>query len=70
VRFVRLGLLALLLLAAAPARAADPAPPRAPLEVSEPLYDAGTVKQGVTLRHEFLLKNVGAEALSIDAKPG
>jgi hypothetical protein len=69
-RFPSLALASVLLLAVAAARAEDPAPPRGPLEIAEPVHDAGTVKQGVTIRHEFLLKNVGTETLSIDAKPG
>ena len=43
----------------------------APLaEVAERAHDAGTVDQGTVVRHTFLLKNVGATALSVDAKPG
>ena len=55
------------------ARAAD-APATAPaagsLEVPETVYDAGKVDRGVTVRHEFVLKNVGPGELSINAKPG
>jgi len=55
------------------ARAAD-APATAPaagsLEVPEAVYDAGKVDRGVTVRHEFVLKNVGPGELSINAKPG
>ena len=36
----------------------------------EPVYDAGTVERGVTLRHAFALKNIGQAELSINAKPG
>ena len=71
---MRTGLAALLLLSlASVARAAD-APATAPaagsLEVPEPVYDAGTVERGVTLRHAFALKNIGQAELSINAKPG
>jgi len=71
---MRTGLAALLLLSlASVARAAD-APATAPaagsLEVPEAVYDAGKVDRGVTVRHEFVLKNVGPGALSINAKPG
>jgi len=71
---MRTGLAALLLLSlASVARAAD-APATAPvagsLEVPEAVYDAGKVDRGVTIRHEFVLKNIGQAALSINAKPG
>ena len=55
------------------ARAAD-APATAPasgsLEVPKAVYDAGKVDRGVTVRHEFVLNNVGPGELSINAKPG
>jgi hypothetical protein len=67
-------LVALLLLSMTSAAGADdaaaPTPPSGSLEVPELVYDAGKVKQGVTIRHEFVLKNVGAAELSVDAKPG
>ena len=71
---MRTGLAALVLFSlASVARAAD-APATAPaagsLEVPEAVYDAGKVDRGVTVRHEFVLKNVGPGALSINAKPG
>ena len=71
---MRTGLAALLLFSlASVARAAD-APATAPaagsLEVPEAVYDAGKVDRGVTVRHEFVLKNVGPGELSINAKPG
>jgi len=71
---MRTGFAALLLLSlASVARAAD-APATAPaagsLEVPEAVYDAGKVDRGVTIRHEFVLKNIGQAALSINAKPG
>ena len=50
------------------ARAQTPGPPLA--EVAERAYDAGTVDQATVVRHTFLLKNVGAADLSVDAKPG
>jgi hypothetical protein len=68
----RLAALLLLSLTAA-ARAADnpaTAPPTGSLEVPEAVFDAGKVERGVTLRHEFVLKNIGQAELSIDAKPG
>jgi len=54
---------ALLLLSASAAWTAS-------LEVTERVYDAGKVDRGATVRHEFVLKNVGTEELAIDAKPG
>ncbi len=71
---MRMGPAALLLFSlASVARAAD-APATAPaagsLEVPEAVYDAGKVDRGVTVRHEFVLKNVGPGELSINAKPG
>ena len=71
---MRTALAALLLFTlAAVARAADApatAPPAGSLEVPEAVYDAGKVDRGVTVRHEFVLKNVGPGELSINAKPG
>jgi len=71
---MKTGLAALVLLSlACVARADDggaPAPPSPSLEVPEPVYDAGTVERGVTLRHAFALKNIGQAELSINAKPG
>ena len=71
---MKTGLAALVLLSlACVARADDgaaPAPPAPSLEVPEPVYDAGTVERGVTLRHAFALKNIGQAELSIKAKPG
>ena len=40
------------------------------LEVAEPVFDAGKVDRGQTLRHDFVLKNAGTEPLGVDAKPG
>jgi len=48
----------------------SPAQPAGSLEVPELVYDAGRVDRGVTIRHSFVLKNVGTADLSIDAKPG
>jgi hypothetical protein len=71
---MRTGLAALLLLSLAPMARATDAPATAPaagsLEVPEAVYDAGKVDRGVTVRHEFVLKNIGQAALSINAKPG
>jgi hypothetical protein len=55
---------------AAVAGAADVPAPAGILEVAERVYDAGKIDRGTTLRHSFLLKNVGTAELSIDAKPG
>jgi hypothetical protein len=67
-------LAALLVRALASAVCADdasaPAPPAGKLDVAEPVYDAGKVERGTTIRHTFVLKNVGAAELSVDAKPG
>jgi hypothetical protein len=67
-------LAALLLLSlTSAARAADgaaTAPPAGSLEAPEAVYDAGKVERGVTVRHEFVLKNIGLAELSINAKPG
>jgi hypothetical protein len=63
----------LLLSSGAAAHAGDasqPTPPTGRLEVPEPVYDAGKVDRGVTIRHAFVLKNVGTADLSVDAKPG
>jgi len=71
---MRTALAALLLFSlASVARAADvpvTAPAAGSLEVPEAVYDAGRVDRGVTVRHEFVLKNIGQAALSINAKPG
>jgi hypothetical protein len=48
----------------------SPAPPAGSLQVPELVYDAGKVDRGVTVRHSFVLRNVGTAELSIDAKPG
>ena len=66
----RLALALLVLLAVTAARGEGPAVAPGPLDVGEKEWDAGTVKQGVTLRHDFVLRNVGAEPLGINAKPG
>ena len=63
----------LLLVLASPARAdqaSAPASPSGSLDAAERVYDAGKVGRGVTIRHAFLLKNVGTAELSVDAKPG
>jgi len=71
---MRMALVVLLLLSSgAAARAGDasqPTPSTGRLEVPEPAYDAGKVDRGVTIRHAFVLKNVGTADLSVDAKPG
>src|SRR2546429_8843975 len=63
---MRTGLAALLLFSlAAVARAADPpaaAPAAGSLEVPEAVYDAGKIDRGVTVRHQFVLKNIGQAA--------
>ncbi len=46
------------------------AQPTGHLRVEHATYDAGKVERGATLRHSFVLRNVGKSALSIDAKPG
>jgi hypothetical protein len=46
------------------------APPTGVLEAQELVYDAGKVERGSTVRHAFVLKNVGPGELSVDAKPG
>jgi hypothetical protein len=53
--------------------AADAPPPTVPhgrLVVEQRVYDAGKVERGVTIRHDFRVKNAGAAQLSVDAKPG
>jgi hypothetical protein len=68
----RLAVLVLLALARA-ARADEagpPVPPHGELAVPERTYDAGKVERGVTIRHAFVVKNVGTGQLSVDAKPG
>ncbi len=71
---MRTGLAPLLLFTLASVACAADAPATAPpagsLEVPEAVYDAGKVDRGVTVRHEFVLKNIGQAALSINAKPG
>ena len=71
---MRMGPAALLLFSlASVTRAADvpaTAPAAGSLEVPEAVYDAGKIDRGVTVRHEFVLKNIGQAALSINAKPG
>jgi hypothetical protein len=66
----RLALAPLVLLAVTAARGEGPAVAPAPLEAAAKEWDAGTVKQGATLRHDFVLRNVGTEPLDVDAKPG
>jgi hypothetical protein len=51
------------------AAAGDEAP-AGRLEVPEPVYDAGTIEHGASLRHDFVVKNTGTAPLAIDAKPG
>jgi hypothetical protein len=63
-------LAALLLLSLASVAGAEEPPPRGVLEVPESVFDAGKIERGATLRHAFLLKNVGTAELAIDAKPG
>ena len=46
------------------------APPSGRLEAPELVYDAGKVERGMTVRHDFVLKNIGTAELSVDAKPG
>jgi hypothetical protein len=60
---MRVALVCLVLLSASAA-------PAAPLELAERVFDAGKVDRGATVRHEFVLKNVGPTELAIDAKPG
>ena len=61
---MRLALALVLLVSATAAR------PAVLLEVKDRVHDAGKVDRGATVRHEFLLRNVGTEQLAIDAKPG
>ncbi len=63
-----LGTMLLVLLTSA--ACADEAPPTGLLEAQELVYDAGKVERGTTVRHAFVLKNVGTGELSVDAKPG
>ena len=44
------------------------AAPRA--EITETVFDAGTVERGVEISHAFEVKNVGQADLTVDAKPG
>lgn len=37
--------------------------------VSESTYDAGNILQGQPVTHDFILKNVGDEALTIKVEP-
>ncbi|MGC9325125.1 MAG: hypothetical protein ACP5G0_10315 [Desulfomonilia bacterium] len=39
------------------------------IEIAEPVHDAGEVLEGTEISHEFLLKNVGDEILSLKVKP-
>ena len=61
---MRIALALLLLVSATEVRSA------ATLEVSDRVYDAGKVDRGATVRHEFVLRNIGTAELAIDAKPG
>jgi hypothetical protein len=61
---------AIVVLCALASRAAGDNAPAGRLVVPEPVYDAGTVEHGATLRHDFVVKNAGTAALAIDAKPG
>ena len=63
-------LLAFLVAAACADEVVGPAPPAARIETSEVVYDAGKVERGVTVRHAFVLKNIGTAEMSVDAKPG
>jgi hypothetical protein len=65
---MRAVLIAILLASGVWAAGGDAAAPR--LEVAERVHDAGDIQRGVTLRHEFVLKNTGTAELSVDAKPG
>ncbi len=68
---IRIAACLLLVLAAAVASAAEGAPAKSSaLEAAELVYDGGRVARGTKLAHTFLLKNVGAAELSVDAKPG
>jgi hypothetical protein len=42
----------------------------AEIDIPERVFDAGKLARGTTLRHDFVVRNPGTEALSIDAKPG
>jgi hypothetical protein len=53
---------------ATPTAAPDAPAPRAQIE--NPSHHAGKVDQGTTVRHSFLIKNIGTAELSVDAKPG
>ena len=62
--------LALLVVACGAPDAPAPPPAARRLDVLERIYDAGKVDRGVTVRHEFVVKNGGTTPLAIDAKPG
>ena len=63
-------LLVLLVSAACADDGSASAPPSGRLEAPELVYDAGKVERGMTVRHDFVLKNIGTAELSVDAKPG
>jgi len=58
---------------AAPANTAAIAAPAGPpgkAEMPETSFDAGTVERGAEVSHAFVIKNVGTNPLTVDAKPG
>lgn len=70
---MRAAIVALALSAFSLAWAEEPVAPPAPaarIEAAARAYDAGKVDHGSKVRHSFLLKNVGAAELKVDAKPG
>lgn len=37
--------------------------------IEEPVFHAGDIPQGKNITHEFVLKNIGDDVLTIDIKP-
>lgn len=55
---------------AAPAPAVVHSGPPGKAQVDEMVFDAGTVERGTDIKHDFKIKNVGENPLTVDAKPG
>ena len=47
-----------------------PAGPPGKAEIKELLFDAGTVERGAEIKHDFVIKSIGDNDLTVDAKPG
>ena len=47
-----------------------PAGPPGKAEIKELVFDAGTVERGADLKHDFVIKSIGENDLTVDAKPG